>query len=90
MKLGDIEKIDTKNMYKTYDQWPEIAEKSFLQNVKKFENKGIDHIIFCGMGGSVSIGDILTAILSTTDIHVTNVKGYLLPKTVDNKTFRFF
>ena len=38
------------------------------------------------MGGSGSIGDILTAILSTTDIHVTNVKGYLLPKTVDDKT----
>ena len=86
MKLSDIEKIDTKNMYKTYDQWPEIAEKSFLENVKKFESKNIDHIIFCGMGGSGSIGDILTAILSTTDIHVTNVKGYLLPKTVDDRT----
>jgi glucose/mannose-6-phosphate isomerase len=38
------------------------------------------------MGGSGSIGDILTAILSTTNIHVTNVKGYLLPKTVNDKT----
>jgi glucose/mannose-6-phosphate isomerase len=86
MQLSDLEEIDTKNMHKTYDQWPEIAEKSFLENVKKFESKDIDHIIFCGMGGSGSIGDILTAILSTTDIHVTNVKGYLLPKTVDGKT----
>ena len=86
MQLTDLEKIDTKNMYKIYDQWPEIAEKSFLEDIKKFENKDVDHIVFCGMGGSGSIGDILTAILSTTDLHVTNVKGYLLPKTINDKT----
>ena len=86
MQLTDLEKIDTKNMHKIYDQWPEIAEKSFLEDIKKFENKDVDHIVFCGMGGSGSIGDILTAILSTSELHVTNVKGYLLPKTVDDKT----
>ena len=86
MNSKDLDIIDTKKMYQTYDNWPEIAEKSFLENVKKFESKNIDHIVYCGMGGSGSIGDILTAILSTNDIHVTNVKGYLLPKTVDKKT----
>tara|TARA_B100000029_G_scaffold262081_1_gene258276 strand:+ start:694 stop:1701 length:1008 start_codon:yes stop_codon:yes gene_type:complete len=86
MQLTDLEKIDTKNMYKIYDQWPEIAEKSFLENVEVFESGNVDHIVFCGMGGSGSIGDILTAILSTSEMHVTNVKGYLLPKTVSEKT----
>ena len=86
MQLADIEKIDTKNMHKVYDEWPEIAEKSFLDDIKKFENKDVDHIVFCGMGGSGSIGDIITAILSTSEFHVTNVKGYLLPKTVNDKT----
>ena len=86
MNIDDLTKIDTKSMFKTYDMWPEIAEKSFLKKVDKFETKDIDHIVFCGMGGSGSIGDILTAILSTSDIHVTNVKGYLLPTTVDEKT----
>ena len=38
------------------------------------------------MGGSGSIGDVIGAILSKKDIHVTNVKGYLLPKTVDENT----
>ena len=38
------------------------------------------------MGGSGTIGDILSSILSKTNIHVTVVKGYLLPKTVDSKT----
>mgnify|MGYP001002302222 CR=1 FL=1 len=46
----------------------------------------IDHIVFAGMGGSGSIGDTISAILSKKDIHVSNVKGYLLPKTVDSKT----
>ena len=38
------------------------------------------------MGGSGTLGDVISAILSKKDIHVTNVKGYLLPKTVDSKT----
>ena len=86
MNISELTKIDTKSMFKTYDMWPEMAEKSFLEEVKKIESNDIDHIVFCGMGGSGSIGDIITAILSTRDIHVTNVKGYLLPKTVDEKT----
>ena len=38
------------------------------------------------MGGSGAIGDLFSAILSKSDIHVSLVKGYLLPKTVDKKT----
>jgi glucose/mannose-6-phosphate isomerase len=38
------------------------------------------------MGGSGAIGDIFEAILSKTNIHVTLVKGYHLPNTVDSKT----
>jgi len=38
------------------------------------------------MGGSGALGDILSSILSKTDVHVNIVKGYLLPKTVDSNT----
>ena len=38
------------------------------------------------MGGSGAIGDIISSILSKTNIHVNVVKGYLLPKTVDENT----
>ena len=38
------------------------------------------------MGGSGTIGDIFSSILSKTDVHVSIVKGYELPKTVDEKT----
>ena len=86
MNAEDLEKIDSKKMYQTYDKWPEIAKDGFDNDFEKFDAKGIDHIVFSGMGGSGSIGDVISAILSKEDIHVSNVKGYHLPKTVDSNT----
>ena len=86
MNYSDLEKIDAKSMFKTYDNWPKIASESYRKEFEKIDVKDIDHIVFAGMGGSGSLGDTLSAILSKKDIHVTNVKGYLLPKTVDSKT----
>ena len=73
-------------MYQTYDRWPEIAEQSYENNFSKIDIKNVDHIVFAGMGGSGTIGDIFSSILSTTNTHVSVVKGYLLPKTVDKNT----
>ena len=86
MEIKDIEKIDTKCMYKIYDDWSNIARESYNKKYDKIDVNDIDHIVFAGMGGSGSIGDTISAILSKKNIHVTNVKGYLLPKTVDSKT----
>ena len=86
MKIDDIDKIDTQKIYEIYDKWPEIARESFVKQIKKFGVQDIDHIVFAGMGGSGSIGDVIGAILSKEDVHVSNVKGYVLPKTVDSKT----
>ena len=86
MELKKLEKIDARCVYKTYDKWPEIASESYNKKYEKLDVKDIDHIVFAGMGGSGSIGDTISAILSKKNIHVTNVKGYLLPKTVDSKT----
>ena len=86
MELKDLERVDKKYIYKTYDNWPDIANKSYNTEYEKIDVGDIDHIVFTGMGGSGSIGDTISAILSKRNIHVTNVKGYLLPKTVDSKT----
>ena len=86
MKLEDLERIDKKCMYKTYDDWPNIASESYNRKYKKIDVSDIDHIVFAGMGGSGSIGDTISAILSKENIHVTIVKGYLLPKTVNENT----
>jgi len=69
-------------MYKVYDIWPEIAQKSF-ESVN-FDN--VKHIVVTGMGGSGAIGDMFASILSKSKIHVNVVKGYTLPQTVDSNT----
>ena len=73
-------------MHKVYDRWPEIAKESYESDLEPIDFTNIDHIIFSGMGGSGTIGDVFSAILSKTDVHVNTVKGYLLPKTVDSNT----
>jgi len=86
LDISTIKKIDTQEMYKVYDKWPKIALESFESNQKSMDFGQIDHIVFAGMGGSGAIGDIFSAILSKTNIHVNVVKGYHLPKTVNAKT----
>ncbi len=73
-------------MYDAYNRWPDIAEEFYAKNFSKIDIKDINNIVFAGMGGSGTIGDIFSSILSRTDIHVSVVKGYLLPKTVDKNT----
>ena len=87
MNFDDLERIDSKKMYAIYDDWPEIAKESINSNPKKFEGSGIDHIIFSGMGGSGSIGDVMSSVLSKEDIHVTVVKGYHLPNNLDSNSY---
>lgn len=77
---------DSKKMYQVYDKWPQIAKEVFYSKLEPINHSKIDNIIFAGMGGSGTLGDIFSAILSKTNIHVSVVKGYHLPKTVDSST----
>jgi len=86
MNLEELKKIDSKKIYKVYDRWPDIAKESYEQQFSKPEFDDIDQIVFAGMGGSGTIGDTFSSILSKNDIHTSVVKGYLLPKTVDENT----
>lgn len=81
-----LKKYDISGMYKIYEQWPEISEEAYSSNLKQVEFDTIDHIIFVGMGGSGAIGDVFGSILSKAKIHVSVVKGYVLPSTVDSKS----
>ena len=86
LNISTIEKIDSQKIFKIYDNWPKIAEESFNSNTKNEDFNNINHIVFVGMGGSGTVGDIFESILSKKKIHVNVVKGYLLPKTVDRNT----
>jgi len=86
LNISSIEKYDLQKMYKTYDEWPKIARESFESNQNSINFEGIEHIVIAGMGGSGAIGDILSAVLSKTKIHVNVIKGYVLPATVNANT----
>jgi glucose/mannose-6-phosphate isomerase len=86
LDYSQIEKYDLSGMHKIYDQWPQIAKDAYNSDLESVDFKNIDHIVFAGMGGSGTIGDLFASILSKTNIHVSVVKGYLLPKTVDKNT----
>jgi glucose/mannose-6-phosphate isomerase len=84
--MQTLEKYDIQKIYATYDIWPQIAKKSFETDHGSIDFGKVHHIVFSGMGGSGAIGDMFSAILSKTKIHVDVVKGYLLPQTVDSNT----
>ena len=81
-----LDKFDPSGMYKIYDRWPELARKSYETKYETIDFKDIDHVVFCGMGGSGSICDVFSSILSKSKIHVNVTKGYVLPETVDSNT----
>ena len=82
----NLEKNDSDGMYNVYDKWSHIARDAYDSDLQPVDFKDIDNVIFSGMGGSGAIGDLFSSILSKTNIHTTVVKGYELPKTVDENT----
>ena len=81
-----LEKNDPGGMHNVYDKWAHLAKDAYYSDLEPVDFKDIDHVVFSGMGGSGSIGDLFSSILSKTNIHTTVVKGYELPKTVDKNT----
>ena len=49
-----------------YDNWANIAYDAYNLDLEPIDFKNIDHVVFSGMGGSGTIGDVLSAILSKT------------------------
>jgi glucose/mannose-6-phosphate isomerase len=86
MNISTIEKYDIQKMYQVYDNWPQMARKQYEEKTENIDFGEVSHVVFAGMGGSGAIGDIFSAILSKTNIHVEVIKGYTLPKTVDSKS----
>jgi len=66
--------------------WPQISSETYENAKNHVDFKNIDHVIFAGMGGSGAIGELMSSVLSKSDLHTCVVKGYLLPKTVDKNT----
>lgn len=81
-----LNKFDPHGMHKIYDEWPQMAKERYNADLTPADFANITHIVFAGMGGSGAIHDIFSAILSKTNVHVSVVKGYHLPNTVNSDT----
>jgi len=86
LELSTLNEIDKEGMYKVYDNWPQISKENFEKNYEPVDFRFINHIVFAGMGGSGALGDIFQALLSKSNVHVSLVKGYHLPKPIDSNT----
>jgi len=81
-----LEKNDPGRMHSIYDRWAEIARDAYDTDIDSVDFNHIDHVVFSGMGGSGTVGDLFSSVLSKTNIHTTVVKGYELPNTIDKNT----
>ena len=70
-------------MFQVYDKWPSLAKENYDKISEVVDFKDINYIVFAGMGGSGALGDVLASIFSKSNTHVSVVKGYTLPKTVN-------
>ncbi len=86
MDRSALDKIDRSGMCKAYDQWPRSARDAYEKDLGTVDFEGVEHIVFSGMGGSGAIGDLFESILSKTSIHVSVVKGYVLPSTISKNS----
>lgn len=86
IKPVDLVKYDPKHICDVYNAWPKIAKQAHILQTEKIDYKNINHLVFAGMGGSGSIGDMFSSILSKTEIPVSIVKGFHLPSTINSNT----
>jgi glucose/mannose-6-phosphate isomerase len=82
-----VEAIDVPGFYKDYEEWPKHCEDAVKLPVEVPDVSGIDQIIYVGMGGSASSGDLLRNWLTPIINHpFTVVKDYRLPRSADKNT----
>lgn len=86
MSNYDLKKYDKSNICKVYDTWPEIAKKSYQTKIESGQDlKNIEQVVFAGMGGSGTVGEILSPLVKFPS-HVSVLKSQILPKTVNHNS----
>ncbi len=85
----EIRKLDRSSICSAYDSWPEYCSEAFSRDVDVSENlfNDVSSIVFAGMGGSGTTGDIIAdwmRLKCVVPIHV--LKGYHLPAFVGDGT----
>ncbi len=85
----EIKTVDKSSICDSYDKWPEYCKISFGRSTniddKLFDN--VNSIVFSGMGGSGTTGDILSDWMQLKcNVPVVVTKGYHIPAFVNQNT----
>jgi len=83
LSIGEVEEIDQSGLYMDFEKWPHHCEEALKKTVSTPEARGVNRIIYAGMGGSAIPGDILKCWLTDKiDTPLIVLKDYNLPKFV--------
>jgi len=85
----EIRSIDRSSICSAYDNWPNYCRNAFSRSIDVDERlfSNVSSIVFSGMGGSGTTGDIIAdwmRLKCSVPIHVA--KNYHIPAFVDDKT----
>ncbi|MGQ9468286.1 MAG: bifunctional phosphoglucose/phosphomannose isomerase [Nitrososphaerales archaeon] len=88
LSSSEVKKIDKSGLYKVYEDWPIHCKKAYKIKVDAPDTSNVEKIVYAGMGGSATPGDILQDWLKdSTDIPFYVIKDYHLPKFAGKDTF---
>jgi len=83
LSIVEVEEIDRSGLYMDFEKWPTHCEEALKKTVSTPEARGVNRIIYAGMGGSAIPGDILKCWLTDKiDSPLIVLKDYYLPKFV--------
>ncbi|MGQ9719169.1 MAG: bifunctional phosphoglucose/phosphomannose isomerase [Nitrososphaerales archaeon] len=85
---SEVKKIDKSGLHKIYEDWYVHCVNAFQTEVKVPDISHIKEVVFAGMGGSATPGDVLQDWLrDDIKIPLYVVKDYHLPRFVGRDTF---
>jgi len=83
----EVKKIDKSGLYKVYEDWPKYCREAYEIKINAPDASNVEKIIYAGMGGSATPGDILQDWLKDSiEIPFYVVKDYHLPKFAGKDT----
>ena len=88
LSSSEVKGIDKSGLYKVYEDWPIHCRKAYEIEVNAQDASNVEKIVFAGMGGSATPGDILQDWLKDNiNIPFYVVKDYHLPRFAGKDTF---
>lgn len=86
LTVEEVESVDSSGMYKYFEDWPNHFQKALNTKINNTINFAPSRIIYAGLGGSASAGDILKSWLSSIlKIPFIVLKDYELPEFVGSQ-----